>query len=192
MGLSFLRRKKDQSYNLTVPERSSDNSVPAEQHRVYDLEKRKIDAFNSMVEADRDANNNDYAITKSKIDATLQLGKMVGDTINNVADVWRTSMIIERDIATINSKTTIELAKIASDYNKFQTALGHIFGERCTALQATYTALDKALKENDRELIIHSLKSVSDIVTSRPLEDFDKFMEDWDDEKNTEPFELGF
>lgn len=192
MGLPFFKKKKDTSYDLTVPERSSDNHTLSEQDKAYDLEKRKIDAFNSMVEANREANNNDYDIAKSKIDATMQLGTMVGKTINNVADVWRTSMIIEKDIASINSKTTIELAKIASDYNKFQTALGHIFGERSTALQVTYATLDKALKENDRELIIHSLRSVSDIVTSRPLEDFDKFMEDWDEEDNTKPFELGF
>lgn len=192
MDIPFFKKKKDESYDLTVPERSSEKNISSEEHKVYDLEKRKIDAYNSMIEANREANNNDYEIAKSKIDTTLQLGTMVGKTINNVADVWRTSMIIERDIASINSKTTIELAKIASDYNKFQVALGHIFGERSTALKATYTTLDKALKENDRELIIHSLRSVSDIVTSRPLEDFNKFMDDWDDENNTETLELGF
>ena len=191
MGFPFFKKKNDKNYDL-APDQPSGSNSRSVQDSSYDLENRKIDAFNAMVEAEREARNIDYDLAKSKIDATMQMGNMIGKTINNVADVWRTSMIIDRDIASINSKTTVELAKIASDYNKFQAALGHIFGERSVALQATYTALDKALKENDRELIIHSLKSVSDIVTSRPLEDFDKFMEDWDDENNTEPFELGF
>lgn len=192
MGFSLFRKKKDTGGELAAPNDSLSNGQLAPLSAKEELEHRKIDAFNSMIEAEREAERNNYDLAMSKIKTTAEVAGMLSSTINNVADVWKTSKIIEQNIAEINSKTTVELARIAADYNKFQASLNHIFSDRHMALNKTYSLLDQALASNDRELIIHSLRAMSDIVTSRPFEDFDKFMDNWDDEDNTDTLELGF
>ena len=194
MGFSIFKKKKTEENSTEIVNRNNDyNTIKAAQpDPKTELERSKVDAFNKMVEAEREANYNAYDLQKSKIQATTEVASLAFKTINNVADVWKTSKIVEQNIAAINSKTTLELAKIASDYNKFHAALNHIFEGRNEVLNRTYELMDEALANNDREMIIHSLRAMSDIVTSRPFEDFDKFMDDWDDMDNTETLELGF
>ena len=46
------------------------------------------------------------------------------------------------------------------------------------------------MDKNDRDVIINSLHQIANIVTSKPLEDFDKLLKVWDDDK--QPLELDF
>lgn len=55
------------------------------------------------------------------------------------------------------------------------------FGERDKALTKHYDLLDKAVASNDRDLILASLQGISSVVTKSPLDDFEKFVELYND-----------
>ena len=44
-----------------------------------------------------------------------------------------------------------------------------------------FRSLDKAVASNDRDLILASLQGISSIVTKSPLDDFEKFVELYND-----------
>lgn len=165
----------------------------------YNLQNRYIDTYQQMMEVNRQMHLADVEealqyrdMYLGKLDAIRDIGGMVTDIVKSGLDVWKTSKIIERDIRALEVKSNIELSKIAAKYDICQSALMGIFGERKDALKKHYEIMDQALKANDRDLVIASLKGVSDIVTTRPLEDFNKFMDAWNDTNNEEPLELGF
>ena len=55
------------------------------------------------------------------------------------------------------------------------------FGERDKALSKHYDLLDNAINSNDREMILVALHGISSIVTKSPLDDFEKFVELYND-----------
>ncbi len=109
---------------------------------------------------------------------------------NRIVDVWQESRRIDQNIAIINSAKEVELEKIAAKFTLCREALAQRFGERNKGLIAHYQVLENALESNDREMIIASLKGISNIVASNPLEDFTAFMNIMDDENKT--LELDF
>ena len=64
------------------------------------------------------------------------------------------------------------------------------FGQREKGLQAHYQVLERALESNDREMIVASLKGISSIVVTNPLESFSNFIEAWNNKDK--PLELDF
>jgi hypothetical protein len=70
-------------------------------------------------------------------------------------------------------------------YQLCRDVLSRVFSERQTALNAHYATLDKALGTNDRELIIASLKGISSIVETNPLESFKDFTKVLDNKDET-------
>lgn len=132
----------------------------------------------------------DNELEKKKLNAYEGLAKDGLKTINNLIDCWKQSKIIERDIVKLKAIETTTLAKIAADYKKTELALNLIFKERHDALENNYKTLQYGLDNNDREVIINSLHQIANIVTSKPLEDFDKLLKVWKDDK--QPLELDF
>ena len=132
----------------------------------------------------------DNDLTSQKITAYQDIAKEGLNTINNAIECWKQSKIIERDIAKLKVIETTTLAKIAADYKKTELALNKIFSERRDALDNNYKALQYGLDNNDRDVIINSLHQIANIVTSKPLEDFDKLLKVWEDDK--QPLELDF
>ena len=112
--------------------------------------------------------------------------QVVEDVISlqhRIVDVWQESRRIDQNIATINAAKEVELQKIAAKFTLCREALAQRFGERHQGLTAHYRVLENAIKSNDREMIISSLRGISNIVASNPLEDFTAFMGIMDDEK---------
>lgn len=205
MGLPFFKKKNlpkkvnQEDYERVTPEVIREVPHKYNDDKEHALRNREIDTYQQIIEAARQTElaHVEEALQYrdmylGKMEAIRDLGNMVTNIATSAMDVWKTSKIIERDITAINAKTNIELTKIAAKYEMCQTALMGIFGERKEALQKHYQILDSALKENDREMVIVALKGVSDIVTTRPLEDFNKFLEVWNDTSNEETLKLGF
>lgn len=124
------------------------------------------------------------------IDTGLNLADKGMNMIGDITRVYEKSMEIKRDIALIQASTAVELKKIASQYELCQNVLQGVFGQRQEALTAHYKVLEKALEGDDRTLIIASLRGISEIVISNPLESYSKFIEAWND--NSKPLELDF
>ena len=197
MSFSLFKKKNRKQIETSTQNREETNSyfpsqMDQKEREICDLENKRLDTLNSMIEDRRKEREQEYDLAKSQINATLAVGNMAKDTILKVADVWKTSKLVERDIAAINAKSNTDLAEIAAKYNFCQSALVAVFSERDTALKKMYEQLDVALKSNDREMIIESLRNVSSIVATKPLEDFNSFLNAWNNPDKNEVFELGF
>ncbi len=110
--------------------------------------------------------------------------------VNHIADVYQRSKEIDRDIQQIQSTKEVELRKIAYQYELCRKVIEGTFGQRQEGLQAHYKVLDKALENDDRDMIVAALKGISSIVVTNPLESFSKFIEAWNDK--SKPLELDF
>ena len=120
----------------------------------------------------------------------IQLAEDVVSLQHRIVDVWQESRRIDQNITMINSAKEVELQKIAAKFTLCREALAQRFGERHQGLTAHYKVLENAIESNDREMIISSLRGISNIVASNPLEDFTAFMNIMDDDKKT--LELDF
>ena len=84
-------------------------------------------------------------------------------------------------IAAIDAWTTVELGRIAAKYKSCELFLNRTFSERRATLEKLYKVLDLAIENNDRDSLIAAMRGMSDIVTSSPLQDFEKFAELYND-----------
>ena len=102
-------------------------------------------------------------------------------TANRALDVYENSQRVKRDVEALHAWSNVELAKIAAKYKSCELFLNKTFSERSQALEAFYKILDNAIENNDRESLIAAMRGMSDIVTSSPLQDFEKFAELYND-----------
>lgn len=171
-SLSLTKFEEDSNQNLEIESNGYNESLTLKEDSFLDEEK-----LQRQFERDKFKTQTDL----------VQQGLQITDKI---VDVWKYSKIVEQNVAQIQGATAIELAKISAKFQNQQTALMGIFGQRQQGLSAQFTTLEKALQENDRELIIESLRGISTIVTSNPLEDFEKLAKAWEDK--SKPLELDF
>ena len=90
-----------------------------------------------------------------------------------------------KEINTLKESNKLELEKISKKYELARTTLELIFSERSNALSGYYYTLEQALKNNDREIIIETLRGISKIVSANPLESFDLLTKALDDPNKT-------
>lgn len=122
----------------------------------------------------------------------LQVAEMCADTVNKALDVYKTSLLVEQNIAAIRSATDIKLAQISSQYNLCRAMLEQTFKERSQGLNAHYAVLDKAMESGDREMVIHALQGISSIVVSNPIEKFTEMVSSWNSYNKSNPLQLDF
>ncbi len=115
-----------------------------------------------------------------------QITQNVTGLLNKAGDVYIESKRIDND----NLRLKNELAVIISDFKLKQGYLQAIFSERSKIIDKHFEAIEKGLRENNDELVLKGLRSVSDFVSTNPLEDFNIFRNALLD-KNT-PLELDF
>jgi hypothetical protein len=107
-------------------------------------------------------------------------------------DVYNTSLMVEQNIAAFRAASEVQLAQIATKFETCKLILDKVFQERQSALSAHYGVLDKAMKSNDREMIIGALRGISSIVVTSPLSDFKEIVNNWDNYSKDKPLELDF
>ncbi len=108
----------------------------------------------------------------------LQLAKQAGE-------VWAMNKQYAKEINSLKESNRFELEKISKKYELARTTLELIFSERTNALSECYNTLEQALKNNDREIIIETLRSISKIVSANPLESFELLTKALDDPNKT-------
>ena len=81
----------------------------------------------------------------------LQLAKQAGE-------IWAMNKQYAKEISMLKESNKFELEKISKKYELARTTLELIFSERSKALSGCYYTLEQALKNNDREIIIETLK----------------------------------
>ena len=105
--------------------------------------------------------------------------------VKQASEIWAMNKQYAKEISMLKESNEFELEKISKRYELARTALELIFSERTNALSGCYNTLEQALKNNDREIIIETLRSISKIVSANPLESFDLLTKALDDPNKT-------
>lgn len=107
------------------------------------------------------------------------------DLANKYVDILKMNSQCSNEIKKLEIQSKERIAEMTMRYQLCRDVLSRVFSERQTALNAHYATLDKALGTNDRELIIASLKGISSIVETNPLESFKDFTKVLDNKDET-------
>lgn len=107
------------------------------------------------------------------------------DLANKYVDILKMNSQCSYEIKKLEIQSKERIAEMTMRYQLCRDVLSQVFSERQTALNAHYATLDKALGANDRELIIASLKGISSIVETNPLESFKEFTKVLDNKDET-------
>lgn len=99
-----------------------------------------------------------------------------GDLGNKIADFYMENKRINANIKALKIQTNAVIKIHAMNIKAAQEAVLCVFSERTQALNKHYEVLDKALKENDRDLILVSLQGISSIVVSNPIEQIAQYV----------------
>jgi hypothetical protein len=128
-------------------------------------------------------NNNGNYLTKANnfLTNVNEFSNQLTIGVDHLSQIYQQSMQLKRDVAAINAWTDVELARIVAKYKSCEAFLNKTFGEREKTLNKLYNALDVAIESNNREAIIGAMKGMSEIVTSSPLSDLEKFAEIYND-----------
>ena len=103
------------------------------------------------------------------------------DSASNIANMYKECVLAEEKTKQVQAWGQVEIAKTVAKFKTAQDFMEKNFGERDKALSKHYDLLDDAVKSNDREMILAALHGISSIVTKSPLDDFDKFVELYND-----------
>lgn len=107
------------------------------------------------------------------------------DALTNLKELWTENKKMDYQLNALKIQNEKEIQLITKKYEQTREVLQMIFGERQTALNAHYATLDNALKNDDKETILASLRGISSIVSQNPLESFSEFCKVWDNKDET-------
>lgn len=105
--------------------------------------------------------------------------------VKQASEIWAMNKQYAKEISMLKESNKFELEKISKKYELARTYLERIFSERSKSLSECYYTLEQALKNNEREIIIEALRSISKIVSDNPLESFDLLTKTLDDPNKT-------
>ena len=108
------------------------------------------------------------------------IGSSLGSAAKN-AKMYKACVLAEERTKQMQVWGQVEIAKTVAKFKTAQDFMEKTFGERDKALSKHYDLLDDAIKSNDRDMILAALHGISSIVTKSPLDDFEKFVELYND-----------
>lgn len=109
-----------------------------------------------------------------------QLVTVVG-SVKDIAEFYTQCQMINSKNRQLEAMTQVMLANTVAKFKLSEQFLTLSFGERHEALQHYYDIMDKAIAEDNQDLIIEAMNSISSIVTSSPLSDLEKFLRRFND-----------
>lgn len=113
-----------------------------------------------------------------------EMANSIGNSLDsavNIANMYKECVLAEERTKQMQVWGQVEIAKTVAKFKTAQDFMEKTFGERDKALSKHYDLLDDAIKSNDRDMILAALHGISSIVTKSPLDDFEKFVELYND-----------
>lgn len=107
---------------------------------------------------------------KNKIAGVANFVSEHNQEFKEYASFYMENKRLNAQIDQMNQQNQITLRKIAEKYATQRLLIERVFGERAFALQAQYEALCKGLDNNDANIILPALKSISDVISQNPVE----------------------
>lgn len=121
---------------------------------------------------------------RQNVESISDMANSIGRTLDaatNIGNMYKECVLAEEKTKQVQAWGQVEIAKTVAKFKTAQDFMEKTFGERDKALSKNYDLLDDAVKSNDREMILAALHGISSIVTKSPLDDFDKFVELFND-----------
>lgn len=125
--------------------------------------------------------------SKSVSDAIQQINSNANQvvtvlgSVKDIAEFYTQCQMINSKNRQLEAMTQVMLANTVAKFKLSEQFLTLSFGERHEALQHYYDIMDKAIAEDNQDLIIAAMNSISSIVTSFPLSDLEKFLRRFND-----------
>lgn len=107
---------------------------------------------------------------KNKIAGVANFVSEHNQEFKEYASFYLENKRLNAQIDQMNQQNQITLRKIGEKYATQRLLIERVFGERAFALQAQYEALRKGLDNNDANIILPALKSISDVISQNPVE----------------------
>lgn len=102
-------------------------------------------------------------------------------SVKDIAEFYTKCQMINSKNRQLEAMTQVMLANTVAKFKLSEQFLTLSFGERHEALQHYYDIMDKAIAEDNQDLIIAAMNSISSIVTSSPLSDLEIFLRRFND-----------
>lgn len=101
--------------------------------------------------------------------------------MQSAVDLYSQCKMVEEKTEQIRMWSEVKIAETVAKYRSCQEFLNYTFGERDKALSKHYDLLDKAVEDDNKELIVEALHGISGIVTASPLTKFEEFVKLYED-----------
>ncbi|MBQ3382558.1 MAG: hypothetical protein IJG54_04415 [Bacteroidales bacterium] len=134
-----------------------------------------------IIDPNLPSNDSENIVQGNDNDRTIQLFNETAGSAQALLSLYAQCKEVEAKTEQLKIWSNVKIAEITAKYKSCQDFLEKTFGERDKALSKHYELLDNAIASGDRELIIHSLHGISNIVTSSPLDDFEEFVKLYED-----------
>lgn len=113
-------------------------------------------------------------LTRSDYNQLESLRKM-SDLGSKLCDIYIENKRINANIKALRIQTNAVINIHAQNIAATRELVTKVFAERAIGLKKHYEVLDKALKSDDREMIIASLQGISSIIVANPVDQIAKF-----------------
>lgn len=113
--------------------------------------------------------------TRTEQNVLDSMGRL-GELGSKLSDVYIESKRINANIKALRIQTNAVVQMHANSIIASREIVTKVFAERSLSLNKHYEVLDKALKSNDRDLIIASLQGISSIVVANPIEQIGEYL----------------
>ncbi|MBO7561691.1 MAG: hypothetical protein J6T04_02245 [Bacteroidales bacterium] len=134
-----------------------------------------------IIDPNLPSNDSENIVQGNDNERTIQLFNETAGSAQALLSLYAQCKEVEAKTEQLKIWSNVKIAEITAKYKSCQDFLEKTFGERDKALSKHYELLDNAIASGDRELIIHSLHGISNIVTSSPLDDFEEFVKLYED-----------
>ncbi len=130
-------------------------------------------------EVGRDNNNVKHYLTQAN-NLLTETNNLL-NTSKGIASLYFDCKKMKEQTKQMQEWSKVEITKTAAKFKSSQDFLDKTFGEREKSLGKIYDLLDKGIESDNKEYIIAALAGISSIVTKSPLDDFEKFVELYND-----------
>ena len=88
---------------------------------------------------------------------------------NNLVEAFREDRQTQREVADIDARRQILVAEISRRYDLYQDVFDKVFAERKGVVDKQFDLVERGIRANNNELIVHGLQGISAIVSSSPF-----------------------
>lgn len=91
------------------------------------------------------------------------------DTFSKLVDLHKEHLVTKREIHKIDATKELLLEEMRNRYSFYRDIMNEVFEERKENINKLFEIVEKGLENNNNEIVLKSLESIGDIISSSPL-----------------------